>query len=494
MSLRQKTISGIGWATVSKLISQGLRIVLVIILARLLTPEDFGLLGMVVVFTGFAGIFSDAGFGPALIQKAEIEERHLSSVFWIGLIIGSCLLGLTISAAPSIAAFYDEPQLEPLATAIAFNFIIVSFTVVPAALLRRSMRFKLLTLVNLTAMVLSGGAAIIFALFGFGVWTLVWKALLSSACTALGLWILVDWKPRFVFQGKAVRELLNFSGNLMGFSTFNYWVRNADNLLIGKVVGSAGLGLYTRAYSVLLLPVRHFTSIVGQVMFPALSRIQGNKKRVKRAFLRANRGIALVTVPMMLGLFVIAKPFVLATFGPKWEAVIPMMKIFCLIGVIQPSVSTVGWLYLSQGRADWQFRWGIGSGIFYMCCFIVGIQWGVMGVATAYALGNLVLWYPGILIPGKLVGLSFWEFIENLGGVFGSSLVMAGVLWATVAAVPASWPSFAVLVAGIAIGVIVYWGTVEIFKVKAYSEMRDLIGEQRRRLQDRKSSLVGAHH
>ena len=490
MSLRQDTISGIGWTTVSKLVSQPLQIVVTIILARLLTPEDFGLLGMVVVFTGFATIFSGAGFGPALIQSAEIEERHLSSVFWLGMIVGACLFAITIAAAPWIAAFYDEPQLEPLSTVIAFNFMIVPFTIVPAALMRRSMRFKLLTFVNITAIVLSGGTAIIFALAGFGVWTLVWKALLSTACTAFGLWILVNWKPRFVFQRKALRELLNFSGNLLGFRTFNYWTQNADNLLIGKLVGSAGLGIYTRAYGILLLPVRHFASVVGQVMFPALSRIQSDKKRVKRAFLRANRGIALVTVPMMLGLFVIAEPFVLATFGPKWEAVIPVLRILCLIGIIQPSATTVSWLYLSQGRADWQFRWGIGSGIFYLCCFIVGVQWGVMGVATAYALGNLVLWYPCILIPGKLVGLSFWEFVQNFRGIFGSSLVMAGVLWATTGAIPASWPSFMVLVAELSIGVIVYWGTLEIFKVEAYSEMRHLITEQLRRIRERKGLLV----
>ena len=204
-------------------------IVLMVILARLLMPEDFGLVGMIVVFTGFAGIFSDAGFGAALIQKKAVEERHLSSVFWLGMIVGALLSVITICGAPSIAVFYDEPLLKPLASLIALNFVLVSLTIVPSALLRRSMSFKRLTFVNIIAMVVSGGAAIVLALSGLGVWTLIWRALLSSAVTVLCLWILTEWRPRFTFQGKALRELLNFSGNLVGSSTFNYWVRNADN-------------------------------------------------------------------------------------------------------------------------------------------------------------------------------------------------------------------------------------------------------------------------
>ena len=449
-----------------------------VVLARLLTPRDFGLAGMIVVFTGFAALFSEAGFGAALIQMKEIEERHLSSVFWLNIAMGAFLMSIALLGAPAVADFFDEPLLQPLMYVMALNLMIAPFGLVPAALLRRSMDFKLMTIVEIAAMAVSGGVAIVLALTGFGVWTLVWRGLLSSACGVLGLWMASDWKPQLLFQRKAVRELLNFSGNLLGFNTFNYWVRNADNLLIGKMVGSAGLGIYTRAYGTMLLPIRQITSVIGKVMFPALSRIQGDTERVKRAYLRATRAIGLITIPMMVGLFVLADSFVLATFGPKWAAVIPVLRVLSLVGIVQPIGSTVGWLYLSQGRADWQFKWGVGSGLFRLGTFALGINWGVMGVAFAYLLGTCVLWYPSIAIPGRLVGLSFGEFARNLGGIFGSAVVMAGVVWTTSVFVLASWPHLATLSVEVVVGVGVYWAALEIFKVRAYTEMRELLVEQ----------------
>lgn len=478
MSLRQEAISGIGWTGTSRIGRQVLSFAIIVVLARLLTPQDFGLAGMIVVFTGFAGLFSEAGFGAALIQRKEIEERHLSSVFWLNIAIGAGLMGLAILAAPGVADFFDEPLLESLMCLMALNLMITPFGVVPAALLRRSLNFRVMTIVEIAAMTVSGGVAIVLALTGFGVWTLVWRGLLSSACGALGLWIASEWRPKLLFRRKAVRELLNFSGNLLGFSSFNYWVRNADNLLIGKLVGSTGLGIYTRAYGTMLLPIRQITSVIGKVMFPALSKIQGDTERVKRAYLRATRAIGLITIPMMVGLFVVADSFVLATFGPKWTAVIPVLRVLSLVGITQPIGSTVGWLYLSQGRADWQFKWGVGSGLFRLSTFAIGVNWGVMGVAFAYLLGTCVLWYPSIAIPGRLINLSVARFARNLGGVFCCSALMAGAVWTTSVFLLASWPHLVALGVEVVVGVGVYWLALEVFDVRAYSEMRGLLRGQ----------------
>lgn len=478
-NLRNQTLSGLGWSGVAQVVRQLLQFIVSVILARLLSPEEFGLIGMIIVFTGFAGLFSELGLGAALIQKLDMDERHLNSVFWVNIGAGIILTGTIVGAAPLIASFYDEPALRPLTMLIALNFIIGSFNVVQNALLNKNMDFRRLAQIQITATSLAGIIGITMALTGFGVWSLVWQSLMLTTVSVVMMWWVSAWRPTLSFETGALKELLGFSSNLLGFHILNYWMRNLDNVLIGKFIGSSALGIYTRAYSLMLLPVSQISRVVSKVMFPALSTIQHDIERVKRIYLRSTRTIALVTFPLMIGLLVVAKPFIITVYGDKWREVIPILQIFCLTGIAQSIGTTVGWIYTSQGRTDIMLKWGIFSGIVRGIAFIIGLRWGVIGVAVAYVLsGYVILWYPSWTIPGRLINLRFSEMLRNLSTPFYCATAMGVLVWGLGFLLPFGWPEWAYLALQVSFGALVYILLIHFFKVQAYIETLELLKEQ----------------
>ena len=480
VSLRQKTIMGIGWTTVAQIGKQVLQFIISTILARLLTPQDFGLVGIIVVFTGFAKLFGELGFSAALIQRENLEERHYSSIFWLNLMAGLILTGLIMYIAPFVATFYNEPRLAPLAMLIAVNLLINSLNMVQNAILNRVMDFRWLALIEIATVIVAGVVAIVLAMTGYGVWSLAWQMLAASSITAVGLWCVTDWRPHLLFNLSAVAELLGFSANLLGFNVFNYWVRQGDNLLVGKFIGTAALGIYTRAYSIMSLPVSQVTGVLSRVMFPALSRVQNDKACVKRIYLRALGLIALITFPLMMGLMVVADHFVLALFGSKWSAVIPLLWIFSLSGMVQSISGTVGWIYTSQGRTDWMFKWVLGAGTLLIGSFIVGIWIGkVEAVAASYAFSeSVVLLYPAFAIPGRLIGMTFSEVIRSVAGIFGCASGMAVVVWTLGLLLPSNCPHWGYLAIQVPFGAFVYLAILHLFRVRAYREVKALLIEQ----------------
>ena len=477
-SLKQKTISGIGWSAVGGFFLQVMQFVILVVLARLLSPEDFGLLGMILVFTGIAQLFSELGFGAALVQKTELEERHLSSVFWLNLAVGLILTILVYMSAPWVASFYNEPRLIFLVRAISISFVIGGFGVVQKAMMTRKMQFKLLAIIQIISVFIAGIITVLMAFSGYGVWSLVVQLISVSFLGVLFLWLLGGWRPKFIFQPAALKDMMSFSANLLGAQLLNYGVRNFDYLLIGRYVGSSGLGVYSLAYKFMLLPINQVSKIIGRVMFPALSQIKDDNQRIKRVYLRANRVIGLLTIPLMFGMIVVARPLVLTIVGPNWEAVIPVLQILCLVGIKQPVGSTTGWLYQVKGRTDLMLRWNFISMVITIAAFIIGIRWGVIGVATAYAIRSYLIWYPAITIPGRLIGLTFWEFFKNLGGVFACSIAMSMLVWLIGYWMPVSWPYWLQLIIQVGSGAIVFLMLAHAFKLQAYDEVKVLLMEQ----------------
>lgn len=480
MTLKQQTLSGLEWNAGANIAKQILQFVISVILIRLLTPKDFGLIGMIIVFTGFAGLFSELGFGAALIQKKEIEERHLSSIFWLNIVTGLILTGILLAIAPVIATFYNEPRLKLFTMVLSVTFFIGSLSIVQKTILVRSMNFRVLAIVETLTMVVSGIFTITIAFLGFGVWSLVWQAIVSAIIGVILLWILSDWKPSLRFNKNAAKELLGFSGNLLGFNIFNFWVRNIDDLLIGKVIGSSGLGIYTRAYSIMMMPLRQISWTVGQVMFPTLSKIQGDKVRVKHLYLSTISIIALLTFPMMTGLLVAADSFVLALFGSKWAELIPILQVFCLLGMIQSIGTTVGWIYNSQGRADWHFRWGIAAGTLLILSIIIGIMIGsVLSVAVCYTImSGVILTYHNFAIPGKLIDMTFSDVVHSVSSALGCAVLMAVGVYLLGVILPSEWPHWANMIVQAPFGIIIYVVLIHFFKLKSYVEAKELFCEQ----------------
>jgi PST family polysaccharide transporter len=332
------------------------------------------------------------------------------------------------ACAPWLAAFYGDELLVPLTWFIAPSFLLASLRVVQAAVMTRDMRFREIGIVEIAATLAGGAVGIAMALAGSGVWSLVTLLLTTAAVEVAGLWWSSGWRPRFAFDSAALRELLPYSANFMGFTVINYWARNLDSLLIGRFVGPAGLGLYDRAYRTMLVPLTHASSVMSRVMFPALSRLQDERDAVKTLYLRAIRAISLVTFPITVGLFVTADVFVLTLFGPRWVAIIPVLRVLCLVGLLQSVSSSTGWLYQSQGRTDVMFRWALFSGAVTLVAFSVGIRWGVMGVALAYVIRTTALTPLSFMIPGRFVGIRLRDVVGALGGTLACALGMGAIV------------------------------------------------------------------
>jgi PST family polysaccharide transporter len=466
MYLKDQAILGIEWTAGARVAKLILQFIISVILARVLTPKDFGLIGMIVVFTGFAALFSEMGFGAALIQRKVIEERHLSSIFWLNIAVGLILTCIFLAAAPLISSFYSEPRLKILTMLISLNFFLGSLKMVQFSILSRSMDFRKLAVIETTTMVIAGGFAIALALIGFGVWSLAWQMIITTIIGVVLFWFFV-------------KELLGFSGNLLGFNVFNYWARNIDNLLVGKFISSAGLGIYSKAYGLMLMPLSQISSTLGRVMFPSLSKSQDDKVLTKRIYLKTIGAIALVTMPMMTGLFVVADSFVLALLGPKWEDVIPVLRLLCLVGITQSIATTVGWIYSSQGRTDLMLWWGMVAGTIGIIGFIIGIWIGsVIAVAYCYAIANILLFYHNFAIPGKLINMTFSEVLRCVSGKFVCALLMSAGVYLLAINLPSEWPHWLRLMVLVPFGMIFYVVIIHFLKLRAYLEIKELIREQ----------------
>ncbi len=479
MNLKEQVISGVAWSTVARVLQQVGQILFSVLLARLLFPKDYGLIGMVWVFAGFADIFSDFGFRTALIEKRTLEERHLNSIFWLTLVLGSALTAAFIRLSPYIAAFYHEPLLQPLCGMVAFNYFLRSFGVVPRALLQRRMAFGALARVEILTTFLSGSVAVFFAISGWRVWSLVAQILTTGFASSAMVFLVSGWRPRISFQFSAVNELLHYSANLVGFNCINYWARNADDLIIGKMLGASSVGIYNRAYTLMLLPISQVISVISDVMFTALSAIQDNKPQVKGVYLRAMGIITLIAFPMMMGMYVTAAPFILLLYGTQWMEVVPILRILCAVGLLQSLCSPAGWLYTSQGRTDWMFRWGaVGSGTLVAGIFGGALFGTVYSITVGYALANFVIFYPAIAIPGKLIDLKFKEIATIVAPQLSCSAVMATCVWIIGESLPSYWPSWVTLAVDVASGMFIYSTLISFFKISAYRDVCGLIGER----------------
>lgn len=474
---KSKTLTGLSWSIVSQVGRQGTTFVVGIVLARLLSPEEFGLIAMVTIITGFASLFAELGFGSAIIQKEEVWEVHLSSVFWLNIGSGALLTLVFVAGSDLVANFYDEPILQPITAVLAFNFLIGSTAIVQRSLYTKAIDFKSLFIVQISTSVVSGGIAVYLAFEGFGVWSLVWRGLLYSFFEAILLWVLSTWKPRFLFNWNKVKELLGFSLNLLGEKLINYSARNVDDLLIGKFIGSGGLGIYSKAYSLMLFPLRNVSSVISKVMFPSLSTIQEDKARVKKVFVKMTKSVALITFPVMSVLFVVADLFVIEVLGEQWIAMIPILRIFCVLGMIQSINTLVGSLFLSQGRTDILFKLGLVVKVWIVSAIVFGLKWGVMGVALSYSIASIVAFIPEMHYGGKLVNLKVVDVLKNLSPFFLLSFIMGIMITLINFLLGEQIEGLLKLIILIASGAIIYIFLLVITNNNMFNELRRLVSD-----------------
>jgi O-antigen/teichoic acid export membrane protein len=417
------------------LTSQGVRFVLqtasTVVLARLLTPADFGLVAMVTAVTGLASAFGDLGLSEATIQRKEISHGQVSTLFWINVAVGLGLTLITAAMAPVLAWFYHEPKLKDITLLLSLTFLFSGLTVQHGALLKRQMRFVSLGIRDVVSLGLAIPFAIILAWRGAGYWAIVAFPLASNFTLMALSWLMFRWMPSLPRRDTQVRSMVAFGGNIATSYFLLNVMKSADNVLIGRFLGAGPLGLYSRAYNLLMQPARQVFDPIGNVAIPAFSILQGDPERFARYYLRTVSLMTWICAPIFGFLFVAAEPVTLLLLGNKWRAAAPVFQILAISGLGHLLHGSTIWLFVSRGQPEKLLRFSMFSCFVLIGSYLIGLPFGIKGVALS---GSLIL----LAVLPWMLKYSFGGTSLNLrrlgqAMLYPMSLCLAGVLSAELA-------------------------------------------------------------
>ena len=387
------------------MVTQGVKFVVrmasTIALARLLSPSDYGLIAMVAILVDFVSMFQHMGLSTATVRWPEINHRQVSTLFWLNTVLSIAIMIAVLAFAPLLAWFYNEPRLIAVTACYAVAVFLTGLNIQHEAILARQMRFGTIAAIEITSIVIGLVAAVAAAWYGAGYWALVVNQLVMTLASVIGVWATCRWIPGLPSRNSGIRSLLAYGGNLTGYNVTNYFARNLDNALIGKFWGAYQLGVYSRAYQMLLMPMNQINNPLVAVAVPALSRLTDSPERYRTAYLKILEKIAMITMPGIVFMIAMSDWLILLLLGAKWREAGPIFMLLGIAAVLQPVTKTVPWLFTTQGRTREMLKWGfIGSGI-AVTSILAGLPWGATGVAAAYAATDLCIstpllfWYAG---------------------------------------------------------------------------------------------------
>lgn len=413
-----------------------LNLIGVMILARLLPPEEFGLVAMVSAMTSYLGLFKEAGLSTATIQRDLITQDQVSNLFWINVALGAVIGFMSMGLAPAVAWFYRDPRLVGIMVALSFTFFLSGPTVQHRALLVRQMRFKAIAIIEVTSMLAGIITGCCMALWGFRYWSLVGMQM-SMAGTGLALtWWASGWRPTLPKRHSGVASLLRFGANLTVSDMIARLAVISDSILIGRFFGAEPLGLYSRASVLLARPLEQLLAPISTVLIPVLSRLQSDPERYRRTFLRAYDILALVTFPFTALCLALSEPLVLLVLGPAWKSAVPLFAAFTLVALSLPVLIGAGWLFISQGRGrDLLHAYSILS-IVTVAAYIAGLPWGPLGVVLGLSVASLLIRLPifyhlaGRRGPVRTTDLwkSFLHHLPCWGAVYAATTLARSML------------------------------------------------------------------
>ncbi|RMF24136.1 MAG: lipopolysaccharide biosynthesis protein [Cyanobacteria bacterium J083] len=431
VNLKQRSIRGGVITVVSQTIKFLLQIGSTAVIARLLSPEDYGLFGMVAVIAKFMSHFKDLGLATATAQRSEINQEQTSALFWINVTFG-CITAICITLlAPAIARFYNEPRLTEITLAIASSFIVSGLTVQYQALLKRQMEFTSLAKIEIFSMVVGVVTGISTAWLGLGYWVLVLMLITTAISNAVGVWLACGWRPKRPLWTAEVVSMLAFGRNLTGFNLTNYFSRNLDNILIGRYWGAEELGFYGKAYQLLLLPVRQISFPLARVALPTLSRLQTEPEKHSRYYYKANLLMTIFGFPLVAFAFTCADKIILLVLGQKWLEVVPIYRLLAPAAFMSLLDVPLKWAYTSLNRTDRLLRWGIISSVINIVIFLSGLRWGAIGIAATYGLSRPIYQLVAFCYCFQGTHLNLAELIKTLSqpaiASLGAAAMMIGI-------------------------------------------------------------------
>lgn len=450
-------VRGAFWLASDQIGSRVLDLAIAVVLARLLFPRDFGMLAMAASSTAFFRLFANLGLGAAIVQRRDVDEEYLSTAYWANLASGILLFLIVAGSGELLGRFLREPRVGTVVFFLSFRFVIAAGSATQMAMISRSLDFRTLSLRSIAATTIGGLIGVGLAYAGMGVWSLVGRELGRTIANTILLYRATGWRPKMLFSWPKFLDLWSFGGPLLLTRLFSYFLRHMDNLLIGRYLGAAALGFYAFGVAIFAAPLNDFVPIAHRVMFSALSRLHGDDDRFRRGFLLATRYVTMITMPIMVGLSLVAPLLLEVMFGAKWLPSAPVISILALAGFLGLMTALGPSGLQAGGRPDLQLRWSVLSVLLYLPAYAVGLRWGIVGVAIGSLVAAAILAPVEYRFVAQVTGVSLGELWEAVSpGVIGST-VMAGIV------APAKWaldltdlPRALVLGLLVALGIAVY--------------------------------------
>lgn len=430
MTLKEKTINGVKWTTVSTVIVTVIQILQLSILARFLAPTDFGLMAIVMVVIGFSQTFLDMGISNAIIYKQSITKEQLSTLYWLNVIMGFALFVLICVLSPLASLFFKEPELSKLIILIGLTFLIQPFGQQFMVLWQKEMRFSEMSKIDISTKMISLAVSVVFAYSGYGVYALVYGTLASAVLQTV-LFVRIgmrEHRPQLLFRWGEIHEFVGFGVFQMGERIINYFNSQIDVIIIGKLLGAEVLGIYNIAKQLIMRPTQIVNPIVTKVTFPVMAKLQYDVATLKTVYLKTVLYLSSVNFPIYAMLIVLAPEIVLLLFGEKWLMAVPIVQILSLYGAVRSTVNPIGSLMLAKGRANLGFYWNLGLLLYVPTCIALVSRWGLMGVSWILVALQLSLILPSwYILVRPLCGAKLSEYIVKMTNPLILTLI-AGML------------------------------------------------------------------
>lgn len=475
VSLKNKTISGLFWSFSETGFNQIINFIIGIILARLLSPKEFGLIGMTTIFIAVSQSFIDSGFSQALIRKTDCRQSDYTTVFYFNLFVGMLFFLILFASANSISKFYNEPVLGDLIKLLGLILILNAFAIVQRTILIKKIDFKLQTKITVASSILSGVISVFLAFKGFGVWSVAIRAVLNHFFNSLFLWLDNKWIPSVEFSTKAFREMFSFGSKLLASGLIYTAYRNIYYLIIGKFFSATILGYYTQAERFSTLPANNINSAVERVTYPVLSNLQNDPVNLKNAYKKLIKIIMLINFSTMLGVAAISKPMILVLIGEKWLSSVTYLQLLCIVFMTLPLHSLNLNLLKVKGRSDLFLRLEIIKIIFGVPVIFIGIFWGIIPMIIGMVFNSFIAYIINSYYMSKLINYGVKEQILDILPDFTISLIMAVIVFLVQEF--AHIPPILKLITGITLGLLIIIILSTIFKNEGYIEIRNIIKE-----------------
>ena len=472
-TLHQKSTNAVLWSMLDIIIRQGLQVIVVMVLARILAPEDFGVVAMLAIFIGVAGVFIDSGFSSALIQRQNTTHTDEITVFFFNIMVGAVVALLLCAAAPWIAVFFKQPVLQYLTYVVSFNLFIGAWGSIHNTLLAKELNFKVTAKVGLVTSVLSGALAIIMATQGFGVWSLAGQMLAASVITVVLLWTWHPWRPLWVFSSASLRSLFRFGGYLTGTGLVTVLHMNLYSVLIGKFYSVHDVGMYDRAQKTQLMSGDLIMSVISRVAYPAFSATAQDKEKLARGFRKAQKLVMFVNIPLMLTIIVLADPIVRIFFGNQWLACVPVLQILGVAGIMYPMQIFNVNILLAQGRSDLLFNIMLLKRSVAIGLTIAASFYGILAIAWAQVLASIFSLWVNAHYSDVFLDYGIFKQLRDLFPYAAAVIPAVLGMWAVLSFT--DLPHYLLLILAAGIGGALYLLASHFLRVDAHTEIIDLL-------------------